>query len=207
VSGKKLTLDDVTVNRRFKVVTAPEWAYDRDYFGRYVANKEAWADLLAELERQARNWLRRAKRQHAKNLVAHAKFIEDVNAGRLTEMQKAWMSLHARFGSDLTQPPPPPTMPKIRAMYVGNYTPRWRCRHCFCNKWFFSDSGGASRYCSTKCRKAERQYRSERRPRKSRAKRVEGRDCAHCGKFFVPRRSDSRTCSVKCRVAAHRAQK
>jgi hypothetical protein len=30
--------------------------------------------------------------------------------------------------------------------------------------------------------------------------------CEHCGKGFRPRRSDARTCSIRCRVALHRAQ-
>lgn len=31
--------------------------------------------------------------------------------------------------------------------------------------------------------------------------------CDHCGEDFMPKRSDSRFCSVRCRVASHRAGK
>src|ERR1035437_10840051 len=32
------------------------------------------------------------------------------------------------------------------------------------------------------------------------------RECRHCGNGYIPRRSDSRYCSTRCRVAAHRAK-
>jgi hypothetical protein len=42
-------------------------------------------------------------------------------------------------------------------------------------------------------------------PRKSRAKPRQAKPCAQCGEVFTPHRQDANTCSVRCRVALHRA--
>ena len=57
-------------------------------------------------------------------------------------------------------------------------------------------------YCSDACRKATRAKakREAYRPAANQPK-----TCACCGAEFKPARSDARFCSVRCRVAAHRA--
>ena len=42
--------------------------------------------------------------------------------------------------------------------------------------------------------------------RRSRAKPHQPKRCPHCGTNFTPARSDAITCSVRCRVALHRAK-
>ena len=36
---------------------------------------------------------------------------------------------------------------------------------------------------------------------------VKGKPCVRCGKVFVPKRSDQRYCSTRCRVAAYRQRR
>lgn len=71
-----------------------------------------------------------------------------------------------------------------------------------CNTHFFATMKGI-KFCSNGC---ERNHRLERRSltRGSRAKEHQEQACAHCGAAFIPKRSDSKFCSGKCRVAAHR---
>ena len=62
---------------------------------------------------------------------------------------------------------------------------------------------GFANYCSDACKKlvCRDRYFSH-----TKAKNLTV-DCEHCGEPFVQKRSDSRFCSSRCRVAAHRASK
>ena len=63
---------------------------------------------------------------------------------------------------------------------------------------------GGSLHCSDACRKKRAAELARRRYVPA---EPQERPCAHCGKLFAPRRSDAKTCSVRCRTALHRADK
>jgi predicted nucleic acid-binding Zn ribbon protein len=84
------------------------------------------------------------------------------------------------------------------------------CGHAFVT----GDSMGRPLYCSDACQKIA--TKKPRAPRDSaprdnatraaeRAARRANRECEHCGQPFTPRRSSGRFCSMRCRVAHHRA--
>jgi predicted nucleic acid-binding Zn ribbon protein len=58
-------------------------------------------------------------------------------------------------------------------------------------------------YCSEQCRRA---LISQRAKAERAAKRGE-RPCEACGRLFIPTRADAKTCSNRCRQAAHRQRK
>jgi hypothetical protein len=73
------------------------------------------------------------------------------------------------------------------------------CTCSLCGRDFIGH--GLCRYCSNTC--------SENRPRskrKSNAKPMTLATCVVCKREFERKRVDAKTCSVKCRVAAHRAK-
>jgi hypothetical protein len=73
------------------------------------------------------------------------------------------------------------------------------CRHC--GTKFYTVSRRPHAYCSDRCAVARAtKARSERRA----ADRND--TCDHCGKPIRARRSTMKFCSIRCRVAAHRAQ-
>jgi hypothetical protein len=203
---RRLTLDDVRIDdsrrHRFEVVAAPGWAFDlRRPYGD-TAVPEMWADLLAELRRQARNWFKRAKREYVRKVAEHQDYQARLAAGKLTEDEQKMHDWKSSLGVHPTRPPTVPEMPKVRPMHVSNWTPIRYCRTC--KDAFYSRGVGTLHYCSPPCLAIGR-LNWKKTPRPSRAKKREGRNCAVCGKVFTPKRSDARTCSVKCRVAAHRA--
>jgi hypothetical protein len=55
-------------------------------------------------------------------------------------------------------------------------------------------------YCSEQCRRALISQRAK----AARAAKRKERPCEACGRLFVPTRSDAKTCSNRCRQAAHR---
>lgn len=59
-------------------------------------------------------------------------------------------------------------------------------------------------YCDPECQRAAMAARARESRAVARAARP-AQNCAHCGEFYVPSRSDSRYCSGRCRVAVHRA--
>jgi hypothetical protein len=68
---------------------------------------------------------------------------------------------------------------------------------------YLENSFVESPYCSEQCRRA---LISQRAKAARAAKRGE-RPCEACGRLFVPTRSDAKTCSNRCRQAAHRQHK
>lgn len=79
------------------------------------------------------------------------------------------------------------------------------CRHCG-GSFFARDL--KVHYCSDDCRSAFKAAqaiaRYARRGSRYTPKTPAMTTCCHCGKSYTPKRSDSRYCSVKCRVAHHR---
>jgi hypothetical protein len=196
MSVRKLTVEDVRLSG-FRVAAAPVWAYSREDF-HYEPIPEVWADLLAELKRRARQVYRQAKREHARQMEKHNDLQERLKGvNQLTEGER----LRISFGWDPFKPPPAPTMPEVGGMKrVYGWSP-YHCRQCDRPYLTMVGKGRGPSYCSLRCWKAARKDR----PRPSRAKKRTERACDQCGRPFLPKRSDARTCSIRCRVAAHRA--
>jgi hypothetical protein len=198
MSVRKLTVDDVRL-KGFEVAALPEWAYIREDF-HYEPIPAAWADLLAELRRRARREYRRRMREHAREMAEHADLQERLSgtdASRITETER----MRIGFGWDPFKPPPAPTMPEVgRPKRVHQWSPLI-CHQCE-GRYLTLGKGRPPCYCSARCWKASRAVR----PRKSRARQRTERACDQCGKPFLPKRSDARTCSTKCRVAAFRSR-
>jgi len=90
---------------------------------------------------------------------------------------------------------------------------KWRCRRC--GQLFYNAARGPKRnggeplYCSDQCMRAVRSAAMApvvKAKSAARAKARAGRKCATCGKAIKARRSTMRFCSVRCRVAKHRAE-
>ncbi len=75
-----------------------------------------------------------------------------------------------------------------------------KCAACDAEITDYTNRSGAI-YCSDTCRT---QSRSLHRQARYQAVTHDSIDCSHCSESFTPKRSDSRFCSTKCRVAAHR---
>jgi endogenous inhibitor of DNA gyrase (YacG/DUF329 family) len=93
--------------------------------------------------------------------------------------------------------------------------PNGGVRDCaICGRAFVTGSErGHPIYCSDACHKTATQparpdrgppHNNATRAAERAAKRMD-RTCAHCGSAFTPKRSTGRFCSLRCRVAAHRA--
>jgi hypothetical protein len=89
------------------------------------------------------------------------------------------------------------------------------CRHC--DRVFYkadkgpTQNGGVMRYCSDKCVAAAHRacmagVVKAKAKAKARAAARANRKCATCGKPIKAQRSTMKFCSVRCRVAAHRAE-
>jgi hypothetical protein len=83
----------------------------------------------------------------------------------------------------------------------------YKCWHC---RGKFYKAFGAARhvYCSDQCAKAARSKtftKLSKARSKARAEARAGRKCESCGKAIRAQRSTARFCSVRCRVASHRA--
>jgi hypothetical protein len=175
-----LKLSDVrrsSGRHNFEVIAAPTWAFNRDG-GWVYPIPELWEPLLAELRRLA-------DEDHARQLDDLRQLMGRVQAGTATGAERQMAGLMAR---SLTE------RPIIRAMVATRDQER-SCR--VCRSVFYSVT--AARYCSDTCH--------TRRPirRKSRAKVRPPRPCDRCAVVFQSSRADARFCSVRCRVAAHRA--
>jgi endogenous inhibitor of DNA gyrase (YacG/DUF329 family) len=116
------------------------------------------------------------------------------------ERKETWEGWPPNLKGD---PPEPITVPRP---YRKHY-----CRHC--GRAFYQadqrHNGGAMLYCSDKCVAAVHaaamapivKARSQ-----ARAAARANRKCATCGKPIKAQRSTMRFCSIRCRVAAHRAE-
>ena len=125
----------------------------------------------------------------------HRAFLNRIHTGTMTALDQFRLSLTGRLGGDLTKPP----VRKKAAAVSANYR-RWHpCRTCGDMLYGIGlrvvllgpvpEGGAGGAAAEVPCEG----------PRRSR------RTCEHCRDDFLPARSDSRYCSVLCRVAAHRA--
>jgi hypothetical protein len=110
----------------------------------------------------------------------------------------------AQFFNAVGPPRKPQTPEPVRLpdRYVWSEPTLCCCQSCGCE---FYRVGGSGRYCSDLC--AEASWRASRAVR-AKAARAAGRAdsrCAHCNEPITAQRSDSKFCSMRCRVAAHRA--
>ena len=117
------------------------------------------------------------------------------------ENKETWESWPPELQGD---PPKPLSVPRpYRKLF---------CRHCL--RCFYSadkgsrQNGGMMLYCSDKCVAVARSATMAsiiKERSKARAKARAGRKCEGCGKAIKAQRSTMRFCSVRCRVADHRA--
>jgi len=100
----------------------------------------------------------------------------------------------------------------IEAPRPLSYWGKWFCRHC--GRAFYKadkgyrQNGGVMLYCSDKCVAAA--HNAAMAPivkarSVARAKVRANRKCEGCGKAIKAKRSTMKFCSVRCRVASHRA--
>jgi hypothetical protein len=78
-----------------------------------------------------------------------------------------------------------------------------KCQHCGCK--FYQVPGSRSHYCSDQCAGAGRNAAFVKARSEARAQARAGRKCEACGKAIKAQRATMRFCSVRCRVASHRA--
>jgi endogenous inhibitor of DNA gyrase (YacG/DUF329 family) len=100
--------------------------------------------------------------------------------------------------------------PLLRQLKVKEPWPysggKWKCVHC--GTTFYRVPGRHSHYCSDKCAAAA--HAAAMAPivkahSIARAKARANRKCETCGKAIKAQRSTMKFCSVRCRVASHRA--
>jgi hypothetical protein len=184
--ARVLTLDDIRFNRyAYRVTAAPPWAYAPDQWRSPQPIPELWAGVMAELQALA-------KAEYVAALKAdfqrRAELKRRIDAGTASADEKIVFATAHLFGPRLDVP---------RMLYYPNKQQRcWICGEMFFATW-------PTRYCSRRCLRA----RWRRRWRRSRAKVPDDLRCGRCGGSFTPTRSDARYCSLRCRVAAHRARR
>ena len=97
--------------------------------------------------------------------------------------------------------------PLLRQLKVKEPWPysrgKWKCQHC--RSTFYRVPGSHSHYCSDQCANTVRNAAVVKARSEARAKARAGRKCEACGKAIEAQRSTMRFCSVRCRVAHHRA--
>jgi hypothetical protein len=91
--------------------------------------------------------------------------------------------------------------------YFPYFKPWWRTRCLNCGRplriYTSRSWAGPSRNERTCCADCARLARNKRNAERRRVKR-QPIACIACGRFFVPKRTDTMTCSNKCRQAMHR---
>jgi hypothetical protein len=78
-----------------------------------------------------------------------------------------------------------------------------KCQHC--STVFYHVPGRRSRYCSDPCANALRSAAFSKARSEQRAAARANRKCETCGQPIKAKRSTMRFCSMRCRVASHRA--
>jgi hypothetical protein len=102
--------------------------------------------------------------------------------------------------------------PLLANLLHQHRTPKriWQCHVCGGDYINVGGNYHLRAFCSNDCQRNKyNQTRQAQRAkfRPSRAREQITRDCEACGVEFNPARADAKYCSVKCRVAAHRAFK
>jgi hypothetical protein len=180
--ARVLTLDDVRFSSyKWRFTATPLWAYARDKWGSPEPIPTLWAGLLAELRALARAG-------HEAHIQRRLKLGRRVADGTASADEKSVFGILGRW------------LPEVPVILAGHYF-RTRQQCCYvCHELFFAT--WPTRYCSRRCLRA----RWRRRRQRSRTKVLEDLRCGRCGGLFTPTRSDARYCSLRCRVAAHRAR-
>jgi hypothetical protein len=146
----------------------------------------AWCELLAERRRQVRAEYRRDCKEYRA-------FLDRVARGVPTPLDQLRLGLGAATPVRLT-------------VTVAKRTTSGVCHRC---QTRFLCRSYRTRYCSERCY-AEAQALHQRGWRAERAKSplysLDDRPCGHCRREFRPKRRDTLYCSIRCRVAAHRAK-
>ena len=97
--------------------------------------------------------------------------------------------------------------PLLRQLKVKEPWPysQGKCKCVHCGTKFYRVPGRRSRYCSDQCISAVRNAAFVKARSEARAAARANRKCEGCGKAIKAQRSTMRFCSVRCRVASHRA--
>jgi hypothetical protein len=188
--ARVLTLDDVRWNpSSWRFTASPLWAYSRfQYTRRYhEAIPEVWAGVVAELQALAEAAYEAALEAR---FARRAEWKRRIDEGTASDAMKSVFEAAHLFERE---------MPTVHAPLCPNK--QLLCREC--GEMFFAT--WPTRRCSRRCLRAYLRRRQQLR-RPSRAKVHDDLRCGHCGGTFTPTRSDARYCSLRCRVAAHRAR-
>jgi hypothetical protein len=132
---------------------------------------------------------RRADNRHRRQLAAYEAELEEVKHPSESTCLRLGFGWRPREPERVKVRPPP---------YWDRYP--WLMPTCrVCRQTFVGP--GRALYCSPACFR-----KREQPPRPSRAKPKGTAACPGCGAEFEQPRKDARFCSVRCRVAAHRAK-
>jgi formylmethanofuran dehydrogenase subunit E len=203
-----LKLDDVRLaDDGCDVIAAPLAYFDlfETYYARGACRHRITVRSTADWSAIVRHINRNRTQAHQRDLAEHHRVVDAW--AQLTEaeqlQQRAWFANNApTVVVPADRPPPEPpemfTRPSVEAFAVESRHPGsgvFTCHTCVETAVQPRAWGRLPRYCSPAC---------EPKP-VSRAKPRPTIKCAVCGESFSPRRRDARTCSTRCRVAAHRA--
>jgi hypothetical protein len=182
---RELTFDDVKIVS-LKIVAAPAWAYDRGW-----PIEAAWRGLLEELEK------RRAAAMVGR--AAEAEEYRKIAADPEASAQDRYV-----YGIMATTNGAPPWKGHSSwPVDVARSQDPWRAKPCVvCRTRFFGV--GRTSTCTDRCAKIRRD--STRTRGEAKPVEREPKACERCGERFIPPRSDARFCTVRCRVAHHRAR-
>jgi hypothetical protein len=143
--------------------------------------------------------------------------VRKEDLGRIVPILELWApllcSLSQGRGRDDAQwaqffnaigPPKTPEPMRLPDRYVWPEPRLCSCQRCGCE---FYRLGGSGRFCSDVC--AETFWRTSRAVRAKAARAAAHADsrCTRCNEPIAAKRSDSKFCSVRCRVAACRERK
>jgi hypothetical protein len=193
---RKLKITDVRLSRSGYVIAAPEWAFDK-WPGRYGYSRisyRVWKPLEDELKKLREERERADEAQRELDREHYGKVSADPDATDLARVfAQHWLRLDA-LGR---------TMRRNRRPFRPLHCPSDKRTCPVCGKKFFGHWTTAT--CTDACAKKRRDATRTRKPRPHVAHEL--RPCAQCGERFLPHRADALFCSLRCRVAAHRAKK
>jgi hypothetical protein len=180
---RKLTLDDVRLSAEpcHNVIAAPAWS-----FREYRRCVDRWDPIIG--------WWRKP--------ITGLEPIPEVWADICVELRRRRDKIPERniFGQRISK--------RDRCRMLD--TKYMELRTCLvCGQEFFARGKGThhTSLCTERCARIRRDQTRTRGNWHRKPVEHPPRPCDHCNHNFIPTRSDSRFCSVRCRVANHRAEK
>jgi hypothetical protein len=187
-----VTEADIRLSSSGNIIAAPVWAYELTRYsrGRFWQIEEVWAPFYERRKVELEQKKQQQEEQFEKCVQVLADPAATENAKQRARMVVSMHKVSGRNRSDRA----------AASLYCPSFDALKRCR--VCDVEFFGL--GSTATCTPACEAARKKATRTRGEPKIRRVFHELRQRDHCFKEFLPRRKDTRFCSVRCRVADHR---